>query len=479
MVRFLLVSLLAIGVTASALAQPVGPSAAWPFDELTLANGASLRGLLLDDLPQGVRFQVVRRAAGRPTVTLTLWFDRAEVAKVTKLPNADRMTLKEKLATLDPTGTSERARMDGLELVAAEWLGKPAAAKRYTSDQFVLVSGAPDEVTRRAAVRLEQIYTAFTRFLPPRVPSGAVTTVLLAGSVDDYRAAVGPAAGLVLNPAIFDPVHHRIICGSDLNRLGAELTANRLHHMQQLAGLDRYETEVRQLYRGQKDDLARFLDSATRERKKVWAAERANDAAFHAATRRLFAILFHEAFHSYVTTFVYPPLPVAEVRAGKGTGELPRWLNEGLAQIFETAVLEAGELQVGHADAVRLEKVQQLLAGKPLAPGTPVGLVPMAELLRAGKDAFLTAHSDDRAASNRVYLTSWAATFYLTFEKRRIGSKAFDTYLIDVNGGGNPVSAFETLIGEDLPTFEANLREYLTRLQPDGALRPVKSTTRR
>ena len=38
---------------------------------------------------------------------------------------------------------------------------------------------------------------------------------------------------------------------------------------------------------------------------------------------------------------------------------MPRWLNEGLAQIFETAIIEAGELRVGHADAERLARVKE------------------------------------------------------------------------------------------------------------------------
>src|SRR6516225_9397706 len=57
-----------------------------------------------------------------------------------------------------------------------------------------------------------------------------------------------------------------------------------------------------------------------------------NDGLFKEATRHLFQTLYHEAFHAYLVNFVYPP----------EDGEAPRWLNEGLAQIFETAIVEAG-----------------------------------------------------------------------------------------------------------------------------------------
>ena len=452
-------------------ADPTG--SAWRLDELALANGATLRGVVLDDIPQGVRFQVVRRAAGRPTVTLTLWLNRAEVAGTTKLSAADRAALKEKIAALDPDGAGERTRMDALELTPADWPGRPGAAKRYTSDQFVLISGASDEVTRRAAVRLEQIYTAFAQFLPPRDAHGPRTTVYLAGTADDYRAMLGPTAGPLLNPAVYDPAGHRVICGSDLRRLGNDLTAARVRHAQQLAGIDRYEAEVRHLYRGSKADLERFLAVANEQRKRVRAAERANDRAFDAATGRLFALLYHEAFHAYAGAFAYPPLPAADVRAGKGTGELPRWLNEGLAQIFETAVVEADELRVGQADKGRVLKVQELLAGKPLTPGGPTGLVPVADLVRAGKDAFLATHRADRAASDRAYLTAWAVASYLAFDRGVVGTKAFDAFVTAVNGGADPVPAFEKLAGQDVPAFEAALRAYLDRLLPDGTLRPA------
>src|SRR5262245_42453618 len=72
--------------------------AAWPFDEITLANGAKLPGLLLEETAAGTRFRVVRRPPGRPTVTMTTFFPPAEVKEVKRLGDADRKILREKLA---------------------------------------------------------------------------------------------------------------------------------------------------------------------------------------------------------------------------------------------------------------------------------------------------------------------------------------------------------------------------------------------
>lgn len=446
-------------------ADPV--AAPWKFDEIVLKNGARFQGLLLEETDKAYRFQIVRRPPGRPTITLTDVFDRVDVARVNALTEKDRQALREKLAELDPHGSGERKRMDDLEIAPTAWLGRPKGASRYESEQFVLIAGTPDEVTRRAAVRLEQIYAAYARLLPPRVKADRPTQVLLAGDPADYRKLLS-ASGPVLNQAVYLPAENKVVCGSDLQAQGRLLAANRVHVVQQLATIDEYEARIKALYKGSDADLKRFLAAAADQRKDVWAEARAQDADFDRANRRLFSLLYHEAFHAYTMTYVYPPRKPDEVKAGKGTGELPRWLNEGLAQVFETAVLEAGELRIGAADRERLEKAQDFLRAKGGAK-----LVPVADLLRSGRDAFIAAHTDQQAAADRAYLTAWAVTHFLTFHLHRVGSKDFDAYLTAVNSGGDPVKAFETLVGKPVPAFETEFHDYLSRLLPDGKLRPA------
>jgi len=445
---------------------PLGAGAAWPTDEVTLVNGAKFQGLIVEETVFGLTFQTVKRPPGRPTLTFTTFFAKKEIDAVKKLSDADRATLRARLADLDSNGTGERLRMDGLDLVSVEWLGQKNGAKRYEADRFVLLSAAPEEVTRRAAVRLEQIYTAFARFMPARFEAARPTSVELAGDLDQYKRLLKASAGQVLNAAVYFPSENRILCGTDLRRLGDELHRTRLHHLQQLAATDKYEKEIRELYKGSKPDLDRFLGVVKREREKVAAADRENDRTFDGATRRLFAILYHEAFHSYAMTYVYPARSAADVKAGKGTGELPRFLNEGLAQLFENPVIEAGELRVGHADADRLKRVQDWLAGKN-APG----LVPLADLLKAGRETFLTAHANQQASADRTYLTCWALAFHLMFERRLIGTAAFDDYLKSLNTGGDPAKAFAALVGQELPAYEKDWHEYLKKLGPDGTVR--------
>ncbi len=454
----------ALAGSASAPAQPAPVLSNWPFDEITLKNGAKFQGLLLVELPDTIEFRSVYRLPGRPTVTLTTAFSKSEIAKTKWLSKEDREVLKEKLADLDPSGEGERKRMESLELVAANWPGKTGGARQYDSEHFTLVCTGTEELTRRSSVRLEQIYTAFARFLPPTVKSGKPTVLMLATDPDEYKALLGPLnESKLLNPAVYDPAGNRILCGTELKRLGDELQSARVHHAQQLAGLDRYEMNVKKLYKG--DELARYVRMIAAERKRVFIADVNNGVKFDEATARLFALLYHEAFHAYVATFVYPPLKLEDVKAGKGTGELPRWLNEGLAQIFETAVVEAGELRADHPDRERLQRVKDWMKGK-----NGGSLVPLGDLLATGRDAFLASHADQKAASDRAYLTSWALAHYLTFDRRVIGTEAFHNYLVALNSGGNPKEAFATLVGKDVAAFEKDWHSYLTRLQPNGTL---------
>jgi hypothetical protein len=436
-----------------------GTAAAWPLDAITLTNGATFHGLILAETPGEVRFRTVRRTPGKPTVTLTTTFDRRTIKTITPLSEADRQTLRDRLAELDLDGSAERKRMEAIAFAPADWLGRPGAARRYESDYFVLTSDAPEEATRRAAVRLEQLYTALARFLPPAVEDARPTVIHLAADKGGYEALLAPLGQTeLLNPAVFDPKANRIVCGSDLRRLGDDLEAARLHHAQQLAALDRYEEAVRKLYKPA--ELQRHLDHVRAERRKVFAADRANLAAFDAAAGRLFAVLTHEAFHAYAAAFAYPPRSADEVKAGLGTGGLPRWLDEGLAQVFETAVVEAGEVRADHPDPARLGRVRGLLEDG--------GLVPLADLLAAGRDAFLARHADEAAAADRAYLSSWGLAHDLTFGRRLVGTTPFAEYLRAVNGGADKRVAFEKLVGQPLAEFERDWHAYLLNLPPAG-----------
>ena len=130
---------------------------------------------------------------------------------------------------------------------------------------------------------------------------------------------------------------------------------------------------------------AALLGPLAEAERQIAASEAKNKRAFAAARDRLFRRLYHEAFHAYVGTFVYPAKD----------GGLPVWLNEGLAQIFEGAVVEVGELRVCAADTDRLAAVRQALA-----KGEHPSLV---SLLAAKPRQFQVAHVRDEQVSDGNY----------------------------------------------------------------------------
>jgi hypothetical protein len=437
-------------VAWAAVALAAGAAAdGWKFDVVRLKNGTVFRGLILEETPAAVRFQDVRQRPGKPTTLFSTSFARAEIDSIERLSDADREQLRAKLKELDPTGRDEKVRMDRLELEPIMWAGRPAAGWRYRSDHFVLESDAPEGVARRAGVRLEQIDRAYARYLPPRC-RGRPTTVLLFQSRAEYDAHLRAEGRQFVNLAYFDPAANRVVCASDLTRLGQDLDRVRQEHQKLRADLDKQEATLTKLYRGK--ELAKLLAPLRTTRQRIDAADRQNEGVFDQATERLFAALYHEAFHAYLANVVYPP-PHAEP---------PRWLNEGLAQIFETAVVEAGELRVGHADRDRLGRVKEAVRKGEL--------VQLNRLLLSGPRDFLAAHATGRAAADAAYLTSWGLAFHLTFGRRLLGSEALDAYLAGLARGDDPAAAFAALVGQSLPAFEAAFHQYLLRLQPDGTV---------
>ena len=254
-------------------------------------------------------------------------------------------------AHLQLAGTEEdgAGRNPATPLTCVRPPGRATASSRRreatSPAHFRLVANAHEpELVELAAIQLEQVYAAYARTLPPRTTTTAqATTILLTGSLAEYQA-VAKSRGLNLfNPAFYDPARNQIVCGSDLERLCDELEEVR-GYPRQAAGEDERkqgradEGLPRQAARGaaRSDDRRREAHRGPGEEKRRDVRRRSPEAV-HAAVP-------HEAFHAYLGTFVYPARE----------GSLPLWFNEGLAQIFETAIVEVGELRVGHADPVQL-----------------------------------------------------------------------------------------------------------------------------
>ena len=448
--------LVIILVAAPARADSPPKAVPWKFDVVTLKTTPAtvLRGLLGEETPRGMRFQVVQRKPGRPTHVFATLLKRDEIGQIERLSDEDRKLLQERIQEIEQNSPeAEKERLGALELQPIAWGDKKEGGWRYSSDFFDLTSNAPEEIVRRTVLHLEQIYTAYARFLPPRHQGGRPTAVLLLTDLNDYRKMLLEQKQPFLNPAFFDPASNRIVCASDLELLGQKLASVKHAHQRMRAELDKAEAEFSKLYKGK--ERAAMLQPIADKRRELNAADKRNNDLFNLATRTLFATLYHEAFHAYAASFVYPP-----------PAELPRWLNEGLAQIFETALIDAGELRIGHADAARLTRAKDALKKNEL--------VSLTDLLCSGPKQFMLAHVGNKQVSDRYYLTSWGLASFLTFERRLLGSAALDRYVEALREGQDERTAFEELTGQPLPQFETEFRKYLQHLQPDGTVATAK-----
>lgn len=426
--------------------QPVASD--WQFDVLVLKNGTVWKGLLLEESTQSIRFQIVNRNPGRPTFALTTSVPRSFVEKLERLNDEKRADLKAKISELDPAGEMETRKMEKLDLRRVEWKGEKDRGWFYQSDYFTILSDAPEEIVRRAAIRIEQLYGATIRFFPPRHKGAAPVQIIIHSTQQSYQASAPEG---IKNPAYFSPLENRIVCGTDLSKRGEDLALFRKQFREILEELESKEKQARKFYGKNPTELERHLAPIRAERTRIRNLAYENEVNFEKSTSGLFSLLYHECFHAYIHSFVYPP--------NKGP-ELPRWLNEGLAQIFETAIVEVGELRVGHPDPERLNRMKDQIRDKKI--------LPLKELLQSGPKQFAVLHGLGKHDADQFYLASWGLALYLCFENDLLGTKEWDTYLAELAKGLDPIKSFENLVGKDLAAYEKQWRLWLSRLQKDG-----------
>ena len=185
-----------------------------------------------------------------------------------------------------------------------------------------------------------------------------------------------------------------------------------------------------------KDELA-TLDA------RIKAAERRNASRFQEVTGEMFGRLAHESFHAYLENFVYPRSSSRRAAlAQRGT-----W-----PQTFEAGLLDGDSLRVDAPDARILARLKSDLPGpNPL---------PLAELLTADANQFISTHRGDAAQSSRLYLYSWGLAYFLAFEQPLLGTKKLER--LRQPRHDRPIrrsNVSKTLVGMPLDEFEERWRE--------------------
>jgi hypothetical protein len=438
-------------------------SADWPLERVTLNDQRQFAGLVKSETPAAIEFVEVHRPRGKPMFLVVRTIDRKYIEKLQRLTPEEQSTLRSRLERYMQRMRIEAARMEDLALRADKRDGE--VLWKYDGPWFVVESTASEAMTRRSIVRLEQIFAAYRQLLPPRFTPTQPLAIQIFGTSQQYRRALAAQGLSVANPAVYLPAKNLILAGSDLNDFDAALAKVDRQHDQIRAQLDALVSEAPARTKDLFETLTKNgIPAAQRQRivaaeekqwedrrrdtrRKIAELERDNAAKFNVVAGQMFRRLSHEAFHAYLEAFVYP----------RKSYDVPRWLNEGMAQVFEAGLLEADTLRIDNPNTVALEYLQQDLAG-----GQSLGL---AELLNAGSEAFLAGHADAGKDVARAYYYSWGLAYYLAFEQGVLGTNAFEAYLDPKQSEGDAVGKFERLVGMPLGEFEPKWRKAMLELK--------------
>lgn len=447
--------------------EDTGESAAlaadWPMERVRLADGKKYEGLVRAESASGIEFVAVHRPPGKPMFLVVRSIDRANVAQLDRLNSRQQAELRERLRLHKRRTLVERGRMEGLVLSPSNDGGQ--VLWNYQGTGFSLECTANELMTRRLIVRLEQIFAAYRELVPPRYSERRPVEIRVLGSMEQYTHVLAELGLQIDNPAVYLPEDNLILAGSEVNRFDVELAKVSRQHREIKQRYDRLVADVPERVKRLGEELKRnniptsqrlrillaeqrkWRDQRKAVQRKITALDRQNAAKFDEVTARMFRRLAHEAFHAYLETHVYP----------RQSYDVPRWLNEGLAQTFEAGLLEAGSLRVDAPNLVALAKLQDDLRGeRPLA---------LAELLAARSDTFLKSHQRGGESMSRAYYYSWGLAYYLAFDSRVLGSAKLDAYLSPAAAHVDPIPRFERLTGEPLHAFEARWRDAMLALK--------------
>ena len=155
-------------------------------------------------------------------------------------------------------------------------------------------------------------------------------------------------------------------------------------------------------------------------------------------SQNLWRVLAHEGFHQFI---------------GYELGQqIPMWLNEGMAQYFETSFIIGSQFHVGQVSRGKLLYAQALIVNKQ-AP-------PLSQLIQWDRATFY-------ANANVAYPMSWALVYYLVNSNgERFGQSEFRRYMQDLKYGQNDYRSFQRRFGADIDHWQADFENYILHLQP-------------
>ncbi len=424
------------------------------FDQLTLHNGSRIEGLVVEEASLYIRFQFLASKPGVRSQVFEVIYDRSEIASITKAKEPGRSLVREYFNKIESSKKREATKVEQLPLTKAPWIEGTATAFVYQGPYFELLSNAQESLVRLVAVRLDEIFAAYVNTLGQRHQPKKPVRVILFHTLAEYRAWQQKKGILIQNPAVYDAKTDEILIGSDLENQTRQLDALKFKHQEQLNELAEEKKKLLKHYSGPPPAL--LTRQIQQLNYQLHTLQTENEATYAKIEATFYAILYHEAFHAYLEQWVFP----------SARYYVPRWLNEGLAQIFEGAFVEVDQLKIGRIDEKRLAEIQdEVRRGR---------FMTIKEILQAPAQQFFVRHTQGSFDADRHYNASWALTHFLTFELKLLGSPALVEF-VSAPANAEEVKRFEKLVGMPIETCQQCWKDYLLRLRTDGSLRSTRS----
>ena len=234
--------------------------------------------------------------------------------------------------------------------------------------------------------------------------------------------------------------------------LSQEMESMYGEYSQRLAAFSRKSALPRMevyLFRRQQD-YAAFTEGKIKNTGGLFLPSRNLLAAFLEGQGRqqLRRTLQHEAFHQFAYNVISTDLPV--------------WLNEGLAQLFEEGLWNGNGFLLGEAPPRRVRRLQMDLKGDRLL--TFSTLLPMSDEQWARR---LCANEDDGAVQ---YNQSWAIVHFLVMAQNSRGEFLYRPRVVEMlrylHEGNSPARSFQLAFGSNVAGFQDRFVEYARTLRP-------------
>ncbi len=444
--------------------QPVRPASAWKMERLVTKDGKTHEGLAESQRGDQIIFLEIVRPPGRPLFAVRRPIAEAEIQSLERLPPSDREAFQAKWWQYLRRARIESLQLDRLELQKTSSANEPPRW-RYQGPWFEFTCQAGEQASRQTIVHLEQVFGALHQALPPRrVPGEPHLSIHVFANHEAYLRFSANRGLAIENAAYFAAVPNQIVVHCPLERIAQEAQAAVREHealrgrletqrkdvperlkkeREKLERANRPEAEIRQIIirlrsklNQEQEELQRSLDRTDRQNRRTVEEQ----------TAAWLKTLRHEAFHAYLQNYLFP-LPEYRV---------PRWLHEGLAQVFAHSVLEDGLLRVDSPDPELLARLQADLRGQPLS---------LSRVLQADHREFLVVTPADQEGSQRLYAYAWGVVWYLLFEDEHSWTVDDLARLVAAGDDDDVAKRFAEIAGEPLAAFEARWRSSMLKLK--------------